>query len=235
MFNENKIFRSVEHRREYLRKQVWISKTKKRKANELVKQMRNDERRPVYKRSKFKPHRYDVDKFNKMQKILGPDKAKDVYYNQYNRNSRQFWWENHFDHSRYVTAFGKIVLDKAKRTAEKATRDQFKSFLASVRDEDMKHLKKWVDHFGGIGFYDACFEDYEDSESDDDFLGEIDYHKVLPIKIQERILEFSKSWDSNTLPDTCSPDDTWLEVEEEEEPIAPDLGSDSDEEFTAGF
>ena len=239
MFNESKIFRSVEDRRQYLRKQLQLSKTKKRKVEELVRQMRSDERRPVYKRSKFKPHRYDVNRFNKMQKILGPEKAKNTYYYQQNRNSKQFWWEEHFDHSRYVTAFGRIVLDKAKRKAEEAIRKQFKNFLASVRDEDMKHLKKWVDHFGGMGYYHACFEEYEEesgSESDDDFLGPIEYEKVLPLRIQEKILEFSKSWESNRLPDTCSSEDTCQKVENESSvESSAESSEESEEEFTAGF
>ena len=242
MFNENKIFRSVEHRREYIRKQVRISKAKKRKANELVKQMRNDERRPVYKRSKFKPHRYDVDKFNKMHKILGLEKAMDVYYYQNNRHSKQFWWEQHFDHNRYVTAFGRIVLDAKKRLEEKKIRDQFETFMLSVDADDIKNLKNWVDRFGGIGTYNACFKEYEESDSDsdseidvNDFLGTVDYHRIIPIDIQSRILNISNTWERTRIPATCF---TWEDTcphSEEEQEEEEEYTSGSDEEFDAGF
>jgi len=240
MFNESKLWRSLEHRRNYKRKQVEARNNKKKKTKTHVTELRKAERRPAYKRIRFTPHRYDRKTYKRLELVLGTESARAYYHRSSGGKKNEFWWEKNFDHNRYVTSFGRSVLRKAKEEKEQKVRTEFKLFLSKV--DDVRHLKSWVDHFDGLGTYDDCFKEYSESDSDsdssidcDDLLNGIDYEKVIPVATQSKILSLSKEWTPNTIPnacpvvkDTCSSSESEVGKEEESD-------SGSEEEFDAGF
>tara|TARA_B110000008_G_C16977988_1_gene566944 strand:+ start:6085 stop:6801 length:717 start_codon:yes stop_codon:yes gene_type:complete len=238
MFNENKIWHSVEARKQYKRKEQQKKGYRKRRRQLEAKLLRLEEKRPSFKKTKFRVERHDSRAFQRIERAMGTEKAQQYFYSNSTNNKNEFWWEANFDHSRYITKRGELILQQIKEKKEQATRDALQDLLNRVPKEQHKRLKEWLDHCDYLNEYHDLF-DNEDGINIHEFLDEIayedvDWAQILPIKIINSILFHAKQWNPNTIPvvprtideDTCPDSNENIEIESD---------WDSEEEFTAGF
>tara|TARA_B100000963_G_scaffold187748_1_gene163408 strand:+ start:19150 stop:19917 length:768 start_codon:yes stop_codon:yes gene_type:complete len=255
MFNENKLWHSVQARRAFRRQERNSRTQKRRRLREKVYEKRFFESRPFLKKAKFETLSHDEYRYERYRKWYGSDRAKQIYHQEVNPTSNKFWWEQQFDHEKYITAKGRSWFRKKREEEEQKIRDNFKVFLNSVPHVQHKRLKQWLDHCDKRGEYKTLFED-EDGIDEDAFLFEeeaysrVDWPEVMPVPIMTTILFLSKSWPEHTIPEHTIPVHTRVDENIEEEDSAwPDTGndvsewheqvvnsdSDSEYEFTAGF
>ena len=243
MFNENKIWHSVKARRDFHREQRNSQTRKRRRLQHEVCEKRFVESRPFFRKSKFQTERHDQSRYNKIVRWFGEgEKARALYHKEVNPRSNEFWWENQFNHEKYITVKGRAFFRAKQEAEERQLRDNFKVFLDSVPQAQHKRLKDWFDDCDKHGEYEGLFED-EDGIDEDAFLledaySDIVWHEVLPVPIITTILFLSKSWPKNSIP-VLTRDKKNVEVDEPKltlpsEDDTDDYGYDSDE-FTAGF
>ena len=206
----------MEERLQWKRKQQKARLKNKRKQRELAKNLRLCERKPFFKRTKFKPDKYDIDKFYSINKqVQNEELAQDLYDKSVRPNANTFWWEAVFDHERYVTRKGKEVLKAKKDKEERETRETFKAFLATVPVEQHKNLQGWADDLSST----IDFSGYGNSDSDldiNEFLDEdeIAWEHNLDFDTIKSILYLSKNWEPNKIP--IFVEDTWQNVSQKE-------------------
>ena len=251
MFNENKLWHSVQARRAFHREQRNLRTQKRRRLREKVNEKRFFESRPFLKKAKFETLSHDEYRYERIVKWHGDnDRAKQLYHQEVYKNSNEFWWEKQFNHKKYITAKGRAWFRKKREAEEQKIRDNFKVFLDSVPHVQHKRLKQWLDHCDKRGEYKTLFED-EDGIDEDAFLFEeeaysrVDWQEVMPVPIMTTILFLSKSWPEHTIPEHTRVDenieeedsawsDTGNDVSESHEQVI-NSDSDSEYEFTAGF
>jgi len=240
MFNENKIWHSVKARRDFHRKQRNSQTRKRRRLQHEVCEKRFVESRPFFRKSKFQTERHDQSRYNKIVRWFGEgEKARALYHKEVHPRSNEFWWENQFNHEKYITVKGRAFFRAKQEAEERQLRDNFKVFLDSVPQAQHKRLKAWLKYCDHMDQYATLFE--EDGIDENEFLAEdmaysdVAWHEILPVSILRSIVFLSKQWPINTIPRAIK------NVEVGSKPISepgPEPGSEHDtdeDEFFAGF
>ena len=80
MFNESKIWHSVEARKQYKRKEQQKKGYRKRRRQLEAKLLRQEEKRPSFKKTKFRVERHDSRAFQRIERAMGTEKAQQYFY-----------------------------------------------------------------------------------------------------------------------------------------------------------
>ena len=85
MFNENKLWHSVQARRAFRRQERNSRTQKRRRFKERVQEKRFFESRPFFKKAKFQPERHDGPRYERLVRWFGDsDRAKQLYHKEVN-------------------------------------------------------------------------------------------------------------------------------------------------------
>lgn len=248
MFNENKIWHSVQEKRNFYRQQRTLQTNKRRRLQFQATQKRLTESRPFFRKSTFQTVRHDKRRYERLVGWYGEgEQAKGFYHKEVHPKTNTFWWEEQFKHEKYITATGRAFFKAKEEAKDRVIRDNFKVFLTLVPNTQHKRLKAWVDHCDTMNEYSNLFKN-DDGIDEDEFLEDeiayttVDWPEVLPVPIIRSLLFLSKSWPASTIPVWKTRAKKNVEVEKEK-PVNEGISNEEEEdvyntdteEFTGGW